>query len=70
MKNYGQVVRLTNGKTVIFESDGVKTTATLLDKFGLRVCKASARCHPTDEFNFDTGKLVSLIRLMIKFIKR
>ena len=48
---------------IVITTDGKTTTARLLE--GKKTIKtAEAKCHPNDEFNFETGARIAFQRLM------
>lgn len=53
---------------IVITTDGKKTTATLFEGETI-VKKAIARCHPKDEFDFETGAKISFERLAETFQK-
>lgn len=57
-----------NVEKIVITHEGKKTTATLY-KNGEVVEKATSKCHPEDEFDFNVGAKVALDRLIEKTTK-
>lgn len=54
-------------KSIIIRTDGFKVvTATLYDKSGEQIRKEKAKCSPEDTYDFETGAMLALERLIEK----
>lgn len=61
-------LKLVNDEKIIITHDGKTTTATLYREDGSKE-KATAKCNPIDEFDFNVGSKLALERLIEKTTK-